>query len=288
MVNLNRCNASMKEKTDFNPLDYIEPFNPFKSLVTSIIGQQISWLAARSVTHSFTRVFFPHLPLKLAPPVDSAPPATGTVSADPSPFPTPTQVVEMLNQVDRLRAAGLSGRKVEYVVDLAERFHDGRLDAKKLWAMSDQEVEKTLLAIRGIGPWTLHMFEIFSMKRPDVLAVGDLVRFFVLSTIYHDPNHGIQKKQGIQKGLLKWFGSNIVDIHPAKLALQSIRETTPESQPIKVDSYPTPRTPSNAQLTPSIILETTYPRGNSLVFPKTSNNLTPAILKARLGQKKVK
>lgn len=148
-----------------------------RSLVTSIIGQQVSWLAARAITHKFTRVFFPSLPEKLAPPSDSLPSsATPEGEIEVSPFPTASNValMEPGTQTQRLRDAGLSGRKVEYIVELAERFHDGRLSAKGLWAMSDAEVSATLQAIRGIGPWTVDMFLIFAMKRPDVMPVGDL------------------------------------------------------------------------------------------------------------------
>lgn len=110
-----------------------EPFNPFRSLVTSLLGQQISWLAARSITHKFVRLFYPNLPEKL-PPAGSSGPKLET------PFPTPHQVLELEDRFSTLRSAGLSGRKVEYVVELAERFADGRLDAKKLWSMNDDEL----------------------------------------------------------------------------------------------------------------------------------------------------
>lgn len=132
------------------PTSTNEEFNPFRSLVVSIIGQQISWLAARSVTHKFTRVFFEkELPEKIAPP--------GQGEEGEGPFPTPTMVVEMENQVDRLRAAGLSGRKVEYVVGLAELFHAGTLSAPQLLSLSTEEVTKILVAVRGIGKWTAQM-----------------------------------------------------------------------------------------------------------------------------------
>lgn len=105
--------------------------------------------------------------------------------------------------------------------------------------------------------------------------------------------------QGIQKGLLKWFGTNLVNIHPAKLALVDIhpaklalkpkRESTPESQLITaIDSYPTPATPSSSKPSPVTEVATSYGAGNPLIFPTTSNGLTPAILKARLSGKKIK
>lgn len=123
-----------------------EPFNPFKSLVTSLLGQQISWLAARSITHKFTRLFFPHLPEKLPPPSSTEPKLE-------TPFPTPHQVLDLPDRTAALRGAGLSGRKVEYVVELAERFADGRLDARKLWAMNDDELMEVsaVFLVAGIG-----------------------------------------------------------------------------------------------------------------------------------------
>lgn len=92
------------------------------------------------------RLFYPHLPEKLAPPSSSEPP-----DSDGTPFPTPAQILALATPTTTLRSAGLSGRKVEYVLELANRFHDGRLDAKKLWEMEDEEVRKTLLDVRGIG-----------------------------------------------------------------------------------------------------------------------------------------
>lgn len=121
-----------------------EPFNPFKSLVSSILGQQVSWLAARSIQHKFCRLWAPHLPEKLPPP-DSGVPRIE------DPFPLPEQVLNIPDRRETLRSAGLSYRKVEYIVELAERFNDGRLDAKTLWEMDDEQVTKTLTEVRGIG-----------------------------------------------------------------------------------------------------------------------------------------
>lgn len=62
---------------------------------------------------------------------------------------------------------------MEYVIELATRFHDGRLNAKELWGMTEEEVMKELCAIRGIGVWTVHMFLIFSMKVSPFMAIVD-------------------------------------------------------------------------------------------------------------------
>lgn len=141
------------------PFEEPEIYNPFRSLVVSIIGQQISFLAARSVTHRFTRIWFPHLPEKLGAPTIGAP-----APVDASPFPTPHQVAAV--DVDTLRAAGLSGRKVEYIQGLAGYFVRGEITARGLLGKDDDEVRKTLLAVRGIGPWTIDMFLIFTARRP--------------------------------------------------------------------------------------------------------------------------
>ncbi len=73
-----------------------------------------------------------------------------------------------------LRKVGLSERKIEYIRDLAGKFSDGTIDARRLGEMSDVEVIETLTKVRGIGEWTSHMFLIFSLGRFDVLPIGDL------------------------------------------------------------------------------------------------------------------
>ncbi|GAA5887947.1 hypothetical protein JCM5296_001506 [Sporobolomyces johnsonii] len=192
-----------------------DPFNPFKSLVSSILGQQVSWLAARTIQHRFVRLFFPHLPEKLPPP-DVTEPRLDT------PFPTPHQVVALgPDRTALLRSAGLSGRKTEYVIELAERFVDGRLSARKLWEMDDEEVTKTLIEVRGIGVWTCQMLQIFALKRGDILPVGDL---------------------GIQKNLARWYSQDpslAPSIHPRKLAAPSPTKLASSSS-AKVSPPPSP------------------------------------------------
>jgi DNA-3-methyladenine glycosylase II len=76
--------------------------------------------------------------------------------------------------VGEMRRAGLSRQKLGYIRDLAEHTISGKVDFARLPAMSDQEVIETLTDIKGIGVWTAHMFLIFSLRRPNVLPVGDL------------------------------------------------------------------------------------------------------------------
>ncbi|KAF8157021.1 DNA glycosylase [Crassisporium funariophilum] len=162
------------------PYEHLEQVHPFRALVTSILGQQISWLAARSINHRFIRLFDPSLPEK---------PNEEQRRAITS-FPTPQQVATA--DATTLRTAGLSARKVEYIQDLAARFSDGRLSTQKLLMANDEELASMLIEVRGIGRRLSHisitaavdMFAMFSLRRPDILPVGDL---------------------GVQRGLVRWF-----------------------------------------------------------------------------------
>ncbi|GAA5946654.1 hypothetical protein JCM3765_000333 [Sporobolomyces pararoseus] len=263
-----------------------EPFNPFKSLVSSILGQQVSWLAARSIQHKFCRIWTPSLPEKLPPP--------GTPRIE-DPFPTPHQVLETPDRKETLRNAGLSYRKVEYVVELAERFADGRLDAKKLWEMEDEEVIKTLIEVRGIGIWTIQMFLIFSMKRQDILPPADL---------------------GIQKNLCRWYSQDpsfIPSIHPRKLAGSPKKKTTANGKVKKEEDRLEEGVGKldelgGASVERKQVIDLSEPKTEreetegreeneekdeaienvDFAFPETSNGLTPQILKNRLSGKKIK
>ena len=116
----------------------------FQTLARAIVGQQISVKAAQTVWDRFLL-----LPRKL----DSA------------------SVLKL--KIDDMRAAGLSARKVEYLVDLALHFESGALHVKAWETMSDDAIIEELVAIRGIGRWTAEMFLIFYMMRPNVLPLDD-------------------------------------------------------------------------------------------------------------------
>jgi DNA-3-methyladenine glycosylase II len=119
--------------------------DPFITLARSIVGQQISVKAAQSVWDRFAV-----LPRKL----------------------TPANVLKL--KVDDMRAAGLSARKVEYLVDLSLNFDSGNLQIKKWSDMDDEAIIAELVAIRGIGRWTAEMFLIFHLLRPNVLPLDDV------------------------------------------------------------------------------------------------------------------
>jgi DNA-3-methyladenine glycosylase II len=117
----------------------------FVTLARSIVGQQISVKAAQTVWDRFAL-----LPKKI----------------------TPANVLKL--KVDDMRAAGLSARKVEYVVDLALHFDNGALHIKSWETMDDEDIIAELVAIRGIGRWTAEMFLIFHLMRPNVLPLDDV------------------------------------------------------------------------------------------------------------------
>jgi len=74
----------------------------------------------------------------------------------------------------KLRAVGLSRQKIAYLRDVAGRTLSGELDFVALARLPDEEVMRRLTRINGIGPWTVHMFLIFAMRRKNVLPSGDL------------------------------------------------------------------------------------------------------------------
>ena len=117
----------------------------FITLARSIVGQQISVKAAQTVWDRFAL-----LPLRM----------------------TAANVLKL--KVDDMRAAGLSARKVEYLVDLSLHFDNRLLNVKDWGAMDDEAIIAELVAIRGIGRWTAEMFLIFHLMRPNVLPLDDV------------------------------------------------------------------------------------------------------------------
>ena len=144
----------------FSPEGLAEEIDPFRSLSSGIMAQQVSGAAAKSIKNKFVGLFNP-------------PPANGDESsAQAVSFPTPAQVA--VCDVPFLRQAGLSGRKAEYIKGLAEKFVSGELSAELLIKASDEEVLEKLTAVRGLGKWSVEMFACFALKRMDVFSTGDL------------------------------------------------------------------------------------------------------------------
>ncbi len=122
--------------------------NYYQALVDSIISQQLSVKAAATIEKRFCALF------------------------GRDDFPPPEMI--LTKDVDELRTAGLSRGKAAYVRDLAQNIVDGNVKFTHLDALSNEEITKELVAVKGIGEWTAHMFLMFCMGRTDVLPVGDL------------------------------------------------------------------------------------------------------------------
>src|SRR5260370_12226564 len=101
-----------------------------------------------------------------------------------------------------MRRAGLSKQKIGYVRDLAEHALSGKVDFERLPAMNDEEVIVALTDIKGVGVWTAHMFLIFALRRPNVLAVGDLGVRAAIKRHYKKP--ALPKPAQIEKLAANW------------------------------------------------------------------------------------
>jgi DNA-3-methyladenine glycosylase II len=155
----------------FSPEGLTEQIDPFESLASGIISQQVSGAAAKAIKGRFVDLF-----------ATDGDRATGR-------FPHPSQVAVM--SMERLRSAGLSQRKAEYLVGLAEKFASGELSADLLAEAPYDEVLERLIAVRGLGRWSVEMFACFGLKRMDVFSLGDL---------------------GVQRGMAAFVGRDVAKL----------------------------------------------------------------------------
>ncbi|WYZ41345.1 hypothetical protein EsH8_V_000240 [Colletotrichum jinshuiense] len=153
----------------FSPEGLAEKVDPFESLCSGIISQQVSGAAARSIKNKFIALF--------------------TDGSDSKRFPHPSEVAAC--PIERLRTAGLSQRKAEYVRGLAEKFASGELGAQMLADAPYEEVRDKLIAVRGLGLWSVEMFACFGLKRMDVFSLGDL---------------------GVQRGMAAFVGRDVAKL----------------------------------------------------------------------------
>lgn len=121
--------------------------NYYDELVSSIISQQLSVKAAKTIENRFLALF-------------------GDA------FPSPEQI--LARDIEELRSVGISRPKARYIQDLAQKVHDGEIKFTQFDELSNGEIIAELVSVKGIGEWTAHMFLIFCMGRLDVLATGDL------------------------------------------------------------------------------------------------------------------
>jgi DNA-3-methyladenine glycosylase II len=119
----------------------------FQMLVRSIIAQQISTMAARSIRRRFDQLVGP-----------------GTTTAE--------KVARLSPQ--QMRTAGISPQKATYLLDLSAKVLDGTVRLRTVGRMTDDEVIAELVQVKGIGVWTSQMFLMFCLGRPDVFPHGDL------------------------------------------------------------------------------------------------------------------
>lgn len=131
-----------------HPLPDLAPHTDYyHALVSSIISQQLSVKAAATIKQRFLVLFGDR-------------------------YPTPEEIIE--KDTEGLRQVGLSYRKVEYIKDLALHILDGKIVFDKFDTLPNEEIIRELVAVKGVGVWTVHMFLMFCMGRLNVLPVGDL------------------------------------------------------------------------------------------------------------------
>jgi DNA-3-methyladenine glycosylase II len=118
----------------------------YRELMSSIIGQQLSVAAARTIKQRFVDLY--------------------------GHFPSPDEV--LATDGETLRTIGLSRQKASYLIAIAEHARDERVDFSRLDQLDNATITTELTAIKGVGTWTVHMFLMFCMARLDVLPVGDL------------------------------------------------------------------------------------------------------------------
>ncbi|CAH0439391.1 hypothetical protein LMG9673_00162 [Ralstonia pseudosolanacearum] len=139
----------------FGPAHLASRGDPFVTLARSVVGQQISVKAAQSVWERL---------------VEACPKLV------------PAQFLRAGHE--KLAGCGLSKRKAEYILDLAEHFRNGTVHVAKWAEMEDEDVIAELTQIRGIGRWTAEMFLMFNLLRPNVLPLDDVGLINAISQNY--------------------------------------------------------------------------------------------------------
>jgi len=140
----------------FGTPDFNQGEDYFQSLLRSIVFQQLSGKAAQTIYERLVDLI----------------PKTSNLC--------PNEVLKL--DKDEMRKAGLSIQKINYVRNLADYFENNSFQKKEVEGMTDEEISKELIQIKGIGQWTVDMFLMFTLNRADILPYKDL---------------------GIQKGIMK-------------------------------------------------------------------------------------
>ena len=130
----------------------VNPLNPeknyFKALVRSIVYQQLSGSAAKTIFNRFKSIY----------------------SNDY--FPSPKEVLE--TDIETLRASGLSYNKSRYIINISQAFFEAPNTYDNLFKMNDNDIIDLLTKVKGVGLWTAQMFLMFTLNRPDIFPATDL------------------------------------------------------------------------------------------------------------------
>lgn len=171
--------AAYLENAD--PLLWPPHFDMYETLLRSIVFQQLNGKAAETIHNRFLALF-------------------------PDKNPEPEEILRL--DTTQLRQAGLSGQKSQYIRNVAAfALENNRLNAD--WdAMSDEEILRFLTQIKGVGPWTVEMMLIFTLRRPDVFPVDDF---------------------GIQQSMKKWYGID----YEGKALKEKMREIAEKWRPFR-------------------------------------------------------
>ena len=156
---------------EFGRPDYNLKHDYFQSLLRSIVFQQLSGKAAQTIYKRFVNLI----------------PKNSNLC--------PNEVLKL--DKDEMRKAGLSFQKINYVNNLSDYFENNSFQKKDVERMTDEEISKELIQIKGIGQWTIDMFLMFTLNRPDILPYKDL---------------------GIQKGIMKILN---MKNHPTKKEMEN-------------------------------------------------------------------
>ena len=156
---------------EFGRPDYNLKHDYFQSLLRSIVFQQLSGKAAQTIYERFVNLI----------------PKNSNLC--------PNEVLKL--DKDEMRKAGLSFQKINYVHNLSDYFENNSFQKKDVERMTDEKIIKELIQIKGIGQWTIDMFLMFTLNRPDILPYKDL---------------------GIQKGIMKILN---MKNHPTKKEMEN-------------------------------------------------------------------
>ncbi|MBM7587519.1 DNA-3-methyladenine glycosylase II [Bacillus pakistanensis] len=171
-------------KTDLKPIfekhlgtPLVLEFNPYASIIKSIIHQQLNLSFAHTLTKRFVEKY-------------------GRYKEGVWFYPRPEEAAEI--PVEELRELQFSQRKAEYVIGFSEKVASGELNLEELSKKSDEEIIKELVKIRGIGPWTAENFLLFALGRPNLFPKADIGIQNAVKKIY-----GMDRKPTIEE-LEKW------------------------------------------------------------------------------------